>query len=33
MRHEAERAPVAEPLLTGRVIALTLATCLVSRAR
>jgi hypothetical protein len=33
MRHEASRAPVAELLLASRVIALTLATRLVSRAR
>jgi hypothetical protein len=33
MRHEASRAPIAELLLARRVIALTLATCLVSRAR
>jgi hypothetical protein len=33
MRHEAGRAPVAELLLASRVIALTLAACLVSRAR
>jgi len=33
MRHEAGPAPVAELLLASRMIALTLATCLVSRAR
>jgi hypothetical protein len=33
MRHEAGRAPIAELLLASRVIALTLPTCLVARAR
>jgi hypothetical protein len=33
MRHEASQAPIAELLLARRVIALTLAACLVSRTR